>query len=475
MPQKPWRQLGFVLGEAALSLLSSGVLFIIISRLSGPELLGTYALAFAWLMLFQGVSSFGIPELLLREVGAHGRDAAGQVVSALALGLGSGFVALVVMPVAAQLLGYSTYIVEVISIASLALIPAFFNTACRAVFLALRQMHFSFLGLLVEVTIVMSASLYLLLSGFGAAALMVTLVVAKFASASIALALLFCRALPLRLSLDLGSLMRMARTVVAFGIGNMLGMLTMRVNTIIVSAWVDIATVGRFAAATKILEIGLMIPALFVQLLMSRIAHNFKTQGNHDPNSFGPWYQLLFALVVPVGVGVWVFAGPILETLFGTGFGNALWILRVLMIYLVIESADAVMSIVLKAAHRQQADVNRLAFNPLINIVLSLALLPALGTIGAAIGRVCGAAASATLRHLLIAREMTAVNWFRFAAKPALISIGVGSVCYGLLELHPPAGPLLLYIAATPVLLAVSSGFPISAVKDLMSSRSDED
>src|SRR5438132_2243546 len=156
MPQKPWRPLVFVLGEAALSLVSSGALFIIISRTSGPELLGTYALAFAWLMLFQGVSSFGIPEFLLREVGAYGRDAAGQVVCALVLGLGSGLVALCLMLAAARLVGYSTYVVQVITIAGLALIPAFLNTAYRSVFLALRQMHLPFLGLLVEVTIVMS-------------------------------------------------------------------------------------------------------------------------------------------------------------------------------------------------------------------------------------------------------------------------------------------------------------------------------
>jgi hypothetical protein len=54
MPRKARHQLAFILGDAALSLLSSGVLFISISRLSGPELLGTYALAFAWLTLFQG-------------------------------------------------------------------------------------------------------------------------------------------------------------------------------------------------------------------------------------------------------------------------------------------------------------------------------------------------------------------------------------------------------------------------------------
>jgi O-antigen/teichoic acid export membrane protein len=373
------------------------------------------------------------------------------------------------------LLGYSAYVVQVVSIASLALIPAFFNTACRSVFLALRQMHLSFLGLLVEVTIVMSASFYLLLSNFGAAALMVTLVIAKFTSASIALVLLYCRALPLQWSLDVGGLVRTAKTVIAFGIGNMLGMLTMRINMIIVSAWVDIATVGRFAAATKILEIGLMIPALFVQLLMSRIAQSFNTRGNINPNRFGPWYQLLFALVAPVSVGVWVFAGPILGTLFGAGFDDALWVLRILMIYLAMESVDAVMSIILKAAHRQREDVNRLVFNPVTNIVLSLALLPALGMIGAAVGRVGGASASAILRHLLIARELNAVNWLRFASKPALISIVVGLVCHWSLEVHHPAWSLLLYTAATAILLAISGGFPVTAIKDMMSSRSGDD
>src|SRR6266581_463561 len=113
MPQKPWRQLVFLLGEAALSLVSSGALFIIISRVSGPELLGTYALAVAWLMLFQGVSSFGIPEFLIREVGAHGRDATRQVVHAISLGLGSGFVAVCLMLATVRMLGYSTDVADV--------------------------------------------------------------------------------------------------------------------------------------------------------------------------------------------------------------------------------------------------------------------------------------------------------------------------------------------------------------------------
>ena len=116
MTPGPWLQLAFVLGEAALTLVSGGVIFIIISRASGPGVLGTYALALAWLALFQGASRFGIPEYILREAGAHGRDATGRSGSRDASGLGSGFVATCLMLVTVRFLGYSAYVVQVITV-----------------------------------------------------------------------------------------------------------------------------------------------------------------------------------------------------------------------------------------------------------------------------------------------------------------------------------------------------------------------
>jgi O-antigen/teichoic acid export membrane protein len=473
MTHKPWLQLAFVIGEAALTLVSGGVIFIIISRASGPEVLGTYALALAWLALFQGVSSFGIPEYILREAGAHGRDAAGQVVHAMLLGLGCGFVAICLMLITVRFLGYSAYVVQVITVTSLALIPAFLNTSCRSVFVAQRQMHVPFVAALVEAAIMLSASLYLLFSSYGAGALMVAFVVAKIASASFAGVQLFRRVLPVWPALNPRMLFQTARTVLAFGIGNMLGMLSLRINVIMVSLWVDVTTVGHYAVATKIMEISLIISQVFAPLLLSRMAHNFSAKGNRDPNCFGGWYEVLFAVVVPPCVGVWVFAGLILETLFGTAFGDALWILRILMIYVLTETADIMMSVILKAAHKQRQDAFCLAFNVLTNIVLNLALLPVLGPIGAAIGRVAGGGVSAILRHLLIAQVLSPVNWFHFARKPALISLVAGSVCFSLLDVERPAWLLLFYTAVSLISLWISSSFSFSTIKDMMSLRTE--
>lgn len=468
MHQKPWLQLAFVLGEAALSLVSGGVLFIVISRVSGSELLGAYALTFAWIMLFQGLSSFGIPEFLMREVGMHGKDSARQVLHALALGLGSGVVAIGLMLAAVRLVGYPANLVEAISIASFALIPAFLNTACRSVFLALRQMHLTFLALLAEVAIVMSASLYLLLSGHGIASLMITLVAGKIVSAAIAVTFLCRHVLKMQPAIDLSFLVQTARTVLTFGIGNMLGMLTMRINMIIASAWVDIGTLGHFAAATKIMEVGLIIPNLFVQLLMTRLSYSFNTEGNKDPNRFSAWYEVLFTLIFPVCVGISVFAGPILQTLFGGGFDNAVWVLRILMAYLAIEAADAIMSVILLAAQKQRKDVTCLAFNPLTNIALSLALLPTLGIVGVALGRVGGVCASALLRHLLIGRELAGIDWLRIVFKPALVSLALGALCYSLMGVYNFPQLLVFYAVLSALILRISSGFSGSAIKEMM-------
>ena len=102
-------------------------------------------------------------------------------------------------------------------------------------------------------------------------------------------------------------------------------------------------------------------------------------------------------------------------------------------------------------------------------------LLPTLGTIGAAIGRVGGVVASTALRNRLIARKLAAMHWRRFVAKPLFISVGVALVCYPLLEVGRPAWVLLLYGTATMALLVVSSGLAPSAIKELMNLPSSRD
>jgi hypothetical protein len=79
------------------------------------------------------------------------------------------------------------------------------------------------------------------------------------------------------------------------------------------------------------------------------------------------------------------------------------------------------------------------------------------------------------LRHLLISKVLTPVNWLHFARRPALISLIAGLVCFSLLDVGRPAWLLLFYTVVTLVSLWVSSSFSFSTIKDMMSLRSATD
>jgi O-antigen/teichoic acid export membrane protein len=139
------------------------------------------------------------------------------------------------------------------------------------------------------------------------------------------------------------------------------------------------------------------------------------------------------------------------------------------MVYVLTETADILMSVILIAANRQRQDAVCLASNLLTNIVLNLALLPVLGPVGSAIGKLAGGGVSTILRHLLISRVLIPVNWLYFARKPALISLVTGLVCFSLLDVERPIWLLMFYTSACLASLWISSSFSFATIKDMMS------
>ncbi|MFO1431512.1 MAG: flippase [Candidatus Competibacteraceae bacterium] len=414
-------------GEAFLLLLSGGVLFIVISRVAGPELFGQYSLIIAWIMLFERAASFGIPELIMRETGIHGQESGRHVVHGLAIGLVAALLAMSLMASLVFLFGYTQDTRQAVLIGSLALVPMMVNVICRSAFLARRQMHWVFLVALLETSILMGVTITLVVNGSGVIPLVTTVVVAKWLSAVLSLGLLHRFTLALRLVFDWAFCKQMLRPVVAFGAGNVLGMVSVRLNTIMVSIWGSMVTVGHFAAAVKVLDIALMLPNLLAQLLMPSIARLLDRQDHCRLDRFHAVFRAIFWVTMPLGIGVIIFAETVVGILFGTEFGGSVWVLRLLMVYFMIEVADILMSLIMRAAHRERADVRLYAINPVTNVALNLVLIPDLGGIGAAIGKVAGVVVSAVLRYRYIAGKLARVRWLDFAIRPILVSAMIGS------------------------------------------------
>jgi O-antigen/teichoic acid export membrane protein len=171
------------------------------------------------------------------------------------------------------------------------------------------------------------------------------------------------------------------------------------------SLWMPASVVGLYAAAAKLIDVVLLLPILLAHFMLPKLARAF---AGGQPVGRGPIASLAFllAVVAPLGLGLLLFAAPILRMLFGPGFEVAAPILRVLSVCLIVESVDILVSVVLKAAGRQHADVRMFALNPVSNTVLNIFLIPGLGSVGAAVSKLAAVSLSFTLRYSFLSTRV---------------------------------------------------------------------
>lgn len=455
-------------GEAFLLLLTGGVLFILISRLGGPDLLGEYSLVLAWILLFQGIAGFGIPEFIMRETGIRGAASAPHLSQGFIIGLATSAAAMSILLALTVLLDYATHITTALRLGTLALVPITVNGLCRAGFVARRQMGFVFCILLVESLIVMALSTWSLLHGGGVISLVATLCGAKLVSSVLAVYWFNRHGVPFWQRFDWALCRTLLGPITAFAISNALGMVALRVNTIMLSFWASMTVVGHYAAAAKILDIALIFPSLCAQLVMPRVAYAFAQRQAHELALFEKAFHAIFSAAVPIGVGVLFYADIIVASLFGPSFTEAVLPLRILMICFMIEVADALMGVVLKSAHRQSQDVRLYAVNPGLNIVVNVVAIPALGSTGAALSKLAGVLASSTNRYVAISRDVVPLGWFRFAVRPLVVSVVAGLILMPFATVLPDAVSIALFITLTIGGLAWTAQFSLADVSEIL-------
>lgn len=439
-------QLAMLLGEMAIVFASGVLVYVLISRASGPELLGQYSLVLSWLTLFQAFAGFGVSEWVMREIGRSPKDG-GTVGEALALGIVSSVGASALMVGVASLWDYPHGVLRAIEIAALAL-PAFtVAQVCRGVFVARGRSQHVFAIRLLEFLAVVPANAVLIIRGAPVETLIATLVGGRMLGAAASLALLRVHGLRVGFPRRLPGLQRLG-TVAPFAASQALGLLATNLNLIMLSAWAPSEVLGYYGGAAKLVDVLLLFPTVVGTFLMPRLAANPpRSPGTADLEKGLEEPTLrralagLFAVAILACAGLALFAEWVLHALYGPSLVPAAPILRCLMLYCALVFADAMTSVVLKATDYQRADVALFAINPVVNAALNLALIPVLGAVGAALAAVAAVLASLSLRYRFIRQKFGAPRWGALAAVP-LGGAAMGAAATWALRGHVPEAAL---------------------------------
>lgn len=366
-------------GSAGLSLLLS----ILIGRGLGESGLGVYATALAWVFPLSLVAEFGLSTLITREVAQNPGQAHLYLTATTPLRVvwGGGLALLLIA--AAPLLSTNQAVISGLWLsAPLVIILPFFG-AFTAVFRAMESMWpIAWLNLgMLGVQVILSFAALAAGQGILAVLAINTCTSAgQLVAAWVVYRLRFFSAPAEQAKLPIRRLLRQGWP---FALAGILAALQARASILLLEQLTDTAQVGYFAASSRFIEAGRMMPNAFFGALFPMLAAL-----KRDPIALHRMFMRamlglgMFGLLA--GLGVALFAGEVIRLTYGPDFAPATAVLRLLGWSLLPALLRAGQTLYWYA-QGQESFTNQVTIITLfVQLVLALWWIPRYGGVGAA-------------------------------------------------------------------------------------------
>ncbi len=418
------RVLGAVMGLTTTALLT---------RHLGPDLFGVYRTALAWAVTTCVIANLGLSVVTLREISRPGADITRIVGTALSMRLGLGVFS-VLLAAGIVLMLHSPGDIDpatlsrAILIAGVGCLATLGNEVVTTIFQsALAQARSSIAELaggavalaLTALCVVIDGGLMLFIAA-ASSGLVATFLVSAVLARPIA---------PVRMCFD-GTL---ARTLVVTGLpifmSDIVGMVTLRLDTVMLSLLSLPAEVGYYGVANKLREVAIKLPYLFAAFLMPVLV-----QALHDRALFDQRLRDSLVSVWVFAVGLMLalgcFADTIVALIAGDGFAPSVNVVRITGIALGAGCLTAVLQYAALSREKATQVMRVHICAAIIALVGLFVLIPRFGASGAAWAVAAGETAFAIgLLPFASPNGLSALPWLRLlgVAVAGLLCVAIAS------------------------------------------------
>ncbi len=438
----------------------------LLQRSLQPEGFGAYTIVMSFLGFFSVVADFGLYLILSRELNKPGADRERVFANVLGIRLatfGAVFVAaLAVLP----FFGYGGSVNEGIVIGVAGFLAVAVTQLTTSLFQASLTMNNVVIGEFLGRVGLLVGTVLALQGGFGLSGIIGAVVVGNI------LNLIFIltrarRQLRIRVAYDRAYWGFVLRETAPVALSVVLNLIYFRMDTIILSLYRPAAEVGLYGAAYKILEVLNTFPIMFVGLMLPILTQAFAT----DPERFRRIYQRAFDVlamgVLPLIVGGWFLAQPLLVFIGDENFGAAAPVFRLLLIAVGFLYLNSLSGHTVTIINKQRTMVWGYLTVAVAGLVLYLVLIPRTGMWGAAIGTILTEATIAIIGGVMVMRTVRFRLSFRTALK-ALLASGVMGVTLWLIPGQHLLVELVAGTFAYGAVLVLTKSLPVEFLRDLL-------
>ena len=212
--------------------------------------------------------------------------------------------------------------------------------------------------------------------GYGVYVVAVVAVVAAAVTLIIELAAANRLAGPLRFSLAPREAGRVLRDSFPYFMSGAFLVFYMQVDIVIISLLVSERAVGWYGAADQLFGTLLFIPTVFITAVFPALSRLYAQAADALPKLMRKSWDLLMLFAIPIGLGLWVIADPLVVLLFGGEFAPSGPILALMGIVLILTYQNILLGQFLISTDRQNAWTVVMAVTAGVTIPLDFLFVP---------------------------------------------------------------------------------------------------
>jgi O-antigen/teichoic acid export membrane protein len=419
----------------ALAIASAGqmvgnvILFFYLSRTLQAEGLGIYSTVLAvfhTVILGCAVVNPFIPRELSKDLSRTNRYLIhGSLISiAIAIVLTLGLDLLI------PFLGYLPQTTLGLYIISMAILPEALNVVLFTMFISHQKANYISATSLFTILGRIGVSLLVLRLGLGVISLVVVYALFSYLSLVMNFVLLKRYVHSPHWEFDFPFLRKMIVELKYFAGTTGLNMLFSQSEVIILSLISGETQVGFYSASLKLVTIWAMLPSSYATAVFPVMSSTFQESREKSIDLQNKSLKYLLALAIPLTVGIFITADKVINIFYGPGFEESIKTLRILAWYLPLAFCNMVLYRVLYV-RGEQHHVFRIQFvSEIFQVILAIALIPLLGSNGAAYALIGGNLLYSILSIFFVRRDKTPLPLFRISWRFILASLVMGVTVY---------------------------------------------
>lgn len=359
--------------------------FTIIARTLGAEKTGTYTAALAMTTIFVVFVDLGFTNVFIREAAKYKEKVQEYFSNVLFGKIFFGIVSYVALAVALQLLGFDREFQMMVFLSGVTMLFDSLHLTIYGAFRSLGDLRYESIGIVGSQLVALVCGTTFLFMGLPLIYLILAFTIAS------ALNVLFAsyvavRKYRLRIvpTYNKTIFKTIATIAIPFALAAIFGRIYSYADVILLKKLAGDTQVGFYSTPSKISFAFQFIPLALIAALYPKFSELFVNNKERLARMFEQSIKFLLIIALPISVGIYILASDIMLFVFTDKFIDSIVPLKILVISLTFSFLSFPIGALLNACSRQKAQTVITGIILVVNIVINILLVPALGAKGAA-------------------------------------------------------------------------------------------